>query len=621
MTQHDVSGDLMPDDEELIGRLRGGDSRAYEQLWSAHVSAAQRVAHRYDPHHADDLVSEAFLAVYEQIAVAGKGPQSAFRAYLFTVIRNAAAKRRRLGELNFADPDLELVEIEDGLTLVSEKEDAAYLLSAFNALPPRWQRVLWMSEIERSSRSEIAHALDIRANAVSALLRRARAGLQREWLAGRVPLELREDPSHAGRYLVDYVTGATLAAPRRAVRAHLDECSTCGDLYRELHGDYRRMRKITLAAAGFAALAVTLPVSSPAPAAAAGVSILALLGLGATGGATGIGALIVGGGLVTALLTGIAAPPPSDRAHAEDRVPSPTAAPRPASPSPTPTPSATVDPVPDDTDTPQPTPVVPGRGNTSTEIPTLDADYSFDTVVTPRAQPPKREPLPAPTDDTTTGQTTDGQTTDGQTTPSQSAVVTLASAPPTQTYLTPAFAGTSSDAAAVYVSFDGDVYGADLVAATGRWSFDGSGVILSAASHDYRIWAVNAAGTAGTALSGSFTVLEPEVAGFENTADLQLAEASTTGVVFTARGTPGGLLCVDADSGQQAELTLDANGTVSRRIRFLAGGFYTISFRMCGDGGWGPVTERSLFVDDPSLIFSPFDPPDQAVEFSDPSEG
>jgi len=83
-----LSADLAETDTILISRLRSGDNTAYTALWAKHVDAALRVARRITPNHAEDLVSEGFLALYQQIAVKKNGPDSAFRAYLFTVMRN-----------------------------------------------------------------------------------------------------------------------------------------------------------------------------------------------------------------------------------------------------------------------------------------------------------------------------------------------------------------------------------------------------------------------------------------------------------------------------------------------------------------------------------------------------
>lgn len=600
----DDRAESRPTDRELIARLRTGDLTAYEALWSAHVGAALRVARRYDPHRAEDLVSEAFLAVYEQIAVVGNGPETAFRAYLFTVIRNAAAKHARLDDLVVSDPDIDPVDTDDGMTLVARAEDAEHLLSTFKSLPERWQRVLWLSEIEGAPRGDIAHALGIRPNAVSALLRRARLGLQSEWLSRRIPTALSEDPSHAARYLVGYVTGAPIDVPRRAVATHLQACDACRDVHRDLEVVGRRMRKTGLSAAGFAALSVALPTSPPLPAAAVGATVLGVLALGTAGGITGLGAILAGSGLIAALLAGASSPggasedgaveaaAPTARILADaplvELPPAPPAAPR-----------GTDDAGRDEAS------VDAGRGNGSPDVPTLDVEFDFDTLVTPRERPP----APATVRDVPPDPAPDGT---GPT-------ATVERLPAPTVYLMPALTGTATDAAAVYVAVDDAVYAADLAATTGTWTFDPTGISLGAGAHTVQVWATDASGAAGTLVTGSFTVIAPDVVGFEDTVDFELAEASTTGIVFTARGPAGGMLCVESDSGQQAELRLDDSGSVSRRIRFLAGGFYTLSFTVCGPG-WGVTTERSLYVDDPSVIFGPFDG-DREVEFSDPAQG
>ena len=75
-----ISSDAAEGDAALIERLRGGDTTAYTALWVKHVDAALRVARRLTPGHAEDLVSEGFMALYQQIAVKKNGPDSAFRA-------------------------------------------------------------------------------------------------------------------------------------------------------------------------------------------------------------------------------------------------------------------------------------------------------------------------------------------------------------------------------------------------------------------------------------------------------------------------------------------------------------------------------------------------------------
>src|ERR1700716_4064310 len=82
---HDVPGDQPPTDAELIAMVRAGDRRAFGPLYERHRAAALRVARLYarDAAAADDLAAEAFTRVLAAIG-RGKGPDEAFRAYLYT---------------------------------------------------------------------------------------------------------------------------------------------------------------------------------------------------------------------------------------------------------------------------------------------------------------------------------------------------------------------------------------------------------------------------------------------------------------------------------------------------------------------------------------------------------
>ena len=69
-------------DAELTERIRNGDTRAFAELWQRHYRPAYRAAQQFartmEP---DDLISEAYLRVYQQL-LAGRGPTTAFRPYL-----------------------------------------------------------------------------------------------------------------------------------------------------------------------------------------------------------------------------------------------------------------------------------------------------------------------------------------------------------------------------------------------------------------------------------------------------------------------------------------------------------------------------------------------------------
>jgi RNA polymerase sigma factor (sigma-70 family) len=165
---------LPESDTELIARLRSGDNTAYETLWQRHVGAALRLGRRIAPGDAADLVSEAFLAVYDRIRVQGAGPDTHFRAYLFTTMRNMAVRMHAARNRIELDPDIEVVD-ERSSAAPPRRGRCPAAPALISLLPVRWQRVLWLSEVAGVARPAIARELRIRPNAVSALHRRAKA--------------------------------------------------------------------------------------------------------------------------------------------------------------------------------------------------------------------------------------------------------------------------------------------------------------------------------------------------------------------------------------------------------------------------------------------------------------
>ena len=315
---------LPESDTELIARLRSGDNTAYETLWQRHVGAALRLGHRIAPGDAADLVSEAFLAVYDRIRVQGAGPDTHFRAYLFTTMRNMAVRMQATRNRIELDPDIEVVDESDPLQLLLDEDDARLLLRSFRSLPVRWQRVLWLSEVAGVARPAIARELRIRPNAVSALHRRAKAGLRTTWMLEHLPPALRGDPTHAASRLPDLLLGELSPPAAEHVHAHLRACTPCAQAHDQLRAALRSARTRSLGALGFAALAIVLPTASAlTPAATATAAVVAVAALVSA-------ALLSGGVALTAPASG-AAGPEALVSRAQDQpdssVPTPHAAP------------------------------------------------------------------------------------------------------------------------------------------------------------------------------------------------------------------------------------------------------------------------------------------------------
>jgi RNA polymerase sigma factor (sigma-70 family) len=223
----------VPNDAELLAAVRGGDIDAYDQLYRRHADAARALARQLsgDPAERDDLVAEAFAKVLVALR-GGGGPATAFRAYLLTVVRHLRVDRARQDRR---------VELSDDLTRydpgVPWRDTAVDGLEtrmagrAFTRLPDRWKTVLWHTEVEQRPPAELAGALGLTPNGVSALAYRAREGLRQAYLQEH----LGPGPGHAatGR-LGAWVRGGLTPRARAGVDAHLAACPDCRALADEL---------------------------------------------------------------------------------------------------------------------------------------------------------------------------------------------------------------------------------------------------------------------------------------------------------------------------------------------------------------------------------------------------
>lgn len=171
-----------PTDDECIATTARGDTTAFGILWRRHSSAAYSVARSYRTLDADDLVAESFAKVLRAI-LGGGGPSVAFRAYLFTTIRNTAATQLKRATTVSIDRD---IDDETSRELSVEGPDATHdtvAAEAFRTLPPRWQQVLWHVGVEGMSPVDAAPLLGLTPNGVSALALRARRGFRRKLVA------------------------------------------------------------------------------------------------------------------------------------------------------------------------------------------------------------------------------------------------------------------------------------------------------------------------------------------------------------------------------------------------------------------------------------------------------
>lgn len=215
-------------DSDLVELTRGGNREAFAELWRRHARAAMTVARSHtSTFDADDLVSEAYAKIYRAIA-AGGGPTTAFRAYLFSTVRNIAASWGRAKHETAID-EMETVEdpaFSEAATM--EALDRSLTAKAFHTLPSRWQEVLWYCEVESMTPQQVAPLFGMTPNAVAALAYRAREGLRQAWVQAHLAStaegsECRWTTERLGAYARHGLGKRDTAR----VDAHLAECARC----------------------------------------------------------------------------------------------------------------------------------------------------------------------------------------------------------------------------------------------------------------------------------------------------------------------------------------------------------------------------------------------------------
>ena len=257
-------------DPELIAGVRAGDTAAFGVLYERHVGAARKVASMYTNSavDVDDVVSESFSRVLRALQ-RGDGPDLAFRAYLFTIVRRTGMDIINKGIRTKPRDDMGAYESTLGYGAPSDEStmdgfEHGMVADAFRSLPERWQAVLWYTEVEKKSPREIAPLLGLTANGVAALSYRAREALRQAYLQQHLNTSDEVSCLEANAQLGAFVRGGLNKREAGRISDHVRDCVRCAALVAELEDVNRGMRgviaPIVLGALGMAALQGGLPV-------------------------------------------------------------------------------------------------------------------------------------------------------------------------------------------------------------------------------------------------------------------------------------------------------------------------------------------------------------------------
>ncbi|WP_082093296.1 sigma-70 family RNA polymerase sigma factor [Demequina sediminicola] len=289
-------------DPELIAGVRAGDPGAFGVLYERHVDAARKVATQYtnSPSDVDDVVSESFSRILRALQ-RGDGPDLAFRAYLFTIVRRTGMDIINKGIRTKPRDDMSPYEAALGHEASSDEPalagfEQSMVADAFRSLPERWQAVLWYTEVEKKSPKEIAPLLGLSANGTAALAYRAREALRQAYLQEHLNTSDEIGCMEANSQLGTYVRGGLSKREHQRVDDHVNQCARCAALVVELQDVNRGMRAVIaplmLGTIGMGALQGGLPIGGAwGPGGAAAGSGSAATAGGGVAATTGTGVL------------------------------------------------------------------------------------------------------------------------------------------------------------------------------------------------------------------------------------------------------------------------------------------------------------------------------------------
>lgn len=224
------------EDQELLALTRSGHQDAYAVLYDRHHYAAFRLArHLGQRDDAEDVVAESFARMLDLLN-RGKGPDQAFRAYLFTAVRHECGRRAKGRHRVFSIDDPEQLDapVAEAPAQLDDFERTV-IRAAYESLPARWRKVLWHLDVEGRKPHEIGPLLEMSPNGVSALAYRARAGLRTAYLQQHVNDAGRSSCEGHRAKLSSFVRGTIAPGDGVKVREHLQRCEDCVAVYLDLH--------------------------------------------------------------------------------------------------------------------------------------------------------------------------------------------------------------------------------------------------------------------------------------------------------------------------------------------------------------------------------------------------
>ena len=222
-------------DHDLVARVRAGDDRAFERLYTRyHRRIASYIQGMVNDHaRAEDIAQDVFMSALRRMRETDRA--IAFKPWVYEIAKNACIdqfRRARRAEEVSMDADEGLGSADYGRLVSStptpdvahdHKQQIDHLRGAFGGLSETHHEILVMRELEGLSYREIGDKLGMTRPAVESTLFRARRRLTEEYdqlVTGERCVRVQQIIATAG--------GSALGArDRRRVARHVSYCQPC----------------------------------------------------------------------------------------------------------------------------------------------------------------------------------------------------------------------------------------------------------------------------------------------------------------------------------------------------------------------------------------------------------
>ncbi|MGH9743883.1 MAG: RNA polymerase sigma factor [Candidatus Acidiferrum sp.] len=187
-------------DEEVVGRVRAGETALYEIIMRRYNQRLYRIARAIvrDDSEAEDVMQSAYLHAYEHLVqYEGRAPFSAWLTRI--AVHEALFRLRKRGRLDQLDDSeaaygggANMVETSPDPEQITTRTELRELLEeAILDLPEQYRIVLMLRDVEELSTAETADALNLTEENVKVRLHRGH-GMVRSWLLARVGANAKE---------------------------------------------------------------------------------------------------------------------------------------------------------------------------------------------------------------------------------------------------------------------------------------------------------------------------------------------------------------------------------------------------------------------------------------------